>query len=118
MVDQQRKMGEEGGVVLEGRDIGSVVFPAAEVKIFLVATAQERGRRRYEELIAKGEKVDLAQTVSDIEERDRLDSSRLHSPLVKSHNAVEIDTTGLTIDQVQNQILKVVQRRLDSSGQD
>jgi cytidylate kinase len=118
MVDQQRKMGEEGGVVLEGRDIGSVVFPAAEVKIFLVATAQERGRRRYEELIAKGEKVDLAQTVSDIEERDRLDSSRLHSPLVKSHDAVEIDTTGLTIDQVQNQILQVVQRRLDSSGQD
>ena len=118
MVDLQRKMGEAGGVVLEGRDIGSVVFPEAEVKIFLVATAQERGRRRYEELMAKGEDVDLEQTVAEIEERDRLDTGRLHSPLVKPRDAIEIDTTGLTIDQVQNQILQVVQRRLGSTNQD
>jgi cytidylate kinase len=113
MVDQQRKMGEEGGVVLEGRDIGSVVFPDAEVKIFLVATAQERGRRRYEELTAKGENVDLARTVVEIEERDRLDTTRLHSPLVKHPDAVEIDTTGLSIEQVHNCILEVVQSRVD-----
>ena len=117
MVDLQRKMGEAGGVVLEGRDIGSVVFPEAEVKIFLVATSQERGRRRYDELVAKGEDVDLEQTVVEIEERDRLDAGRLHSPLVKPQDAIEIDTTGLTIDQVQNQILQVVQGKLGSATQ-
>jgi cytidylate kinase len=109
MVDQQRVLGEEGGVVLEGRDIGSVVFPDAEVKFFLVATAAERGRRRYEELTAKGQKVDLARTVAEIEERDRLDITRTHSPLVKHESAVEIDTTGLTIDQVHQQILDVIE---------
>lgn len=117
MVDLQREMGAKGGVVLEGRDIGSVVFPAAEVKIFLVATAAERGRRRYEELIAKGEIVDLAQTVADIEQRDHLDTNRSHSPLVKAVDAVEVDTTGLTIDQVEERILQVVQRRSAAQGE-
>jgi len=117
MVELQRKMGEAGGVVLEGRDIGTVVFPAAEVKIFLIATAAERGRRRFEELKAKGETVDLEQTVADIEERDRLDTTRSHSPLVQAPDAVEIDTTGLTIDQVHDRILQVVQSRSGSAGE-
>ena len=116
LVELQRAMGNSGGVVLEGRDIGTVVFPNAEVKIFLIATAEERGRRRFEELTAKGEIVDLAQTIADIEQRDRIDSSRSHSPLAKSPDAVEIDTTGLTIDQVHDRILQVVQSRFDQSG--
>ena len=111
MVAQQRKMGEKGGVVLEGRDIGSVVFPAAEVKIFLIATAEERGRRRFDELTAKGEQIDLARTIAEIKERDRLDITRTHSPLVKPADAIEIDTTGLTIDQVQQRILQIVQNQ-------
>ena len=112
MVDLQRIMGEEGGVVLEGRDIGSVVFPDAEVKIFLIASAAERGRRRFEEMKIKGEAVDLDQTVAEIEERDRLDTTREHSPLIMPADAVEVDTTGLTIDQVHSRIMQVVQSRL------
>lgn len=116
MVDLQRRMGKEGGVVLEGRDIGSVVFPDAEVKIFLIATAEERGRRRYEELMAKGEVVDLEQTIAEIKHRDRLDSTRSNSPLVMAPDAVEIDTTGLTVDQVHDRILQVVHNRIDLTG--
>ncbi len=116
LVELQREMGRTGGVVLEGRDIGSVVFPEAEVKIFLIATAEERGRRRYDELTAKGEKVDLVQTVSEIEQRDRLDSTRTHSPLVMTRDAVEVDTTGLTIAQVHDRILQVVNSRFELTG--
>ena len=116
MMALQRRMGEQGGVVLEGRDIGSVVFPHAEVKVFLVATAAERGRRRYEELKARGESVDLEKTIADIEERDRLDATRSHAPLVKSPDAEEIDTTGLTIVQVEERILQQVHRQLARQG--
>ena len=100
MVNLQRQMGAEGGVVLEGRDIGSVVFPQAEVKLFMDASATERGRRRYEELKAKGLDVDLQQTIRDVEARDLADSEREHSPLIKAEDAVVIDTSGLSIDQV------------------
>ena len=113
MVALQREMGDAGGVVLEGRDIGSVVFPDAEVKIYLVATAKERGRRRYEELRTKGVDVDFEQTVNEIEERDRLDTTRSHSPLLKHPDALEIDTTCLTIDQVRSRILQIVQNRIE-----
>jgi cytidylate kinase len=113
MVALQREMGDAGGVVLEGRDVGSVVFPDAEVKIFLVATAKERGRRRYEELRAKGVAVDFVQTVNEIEARDLLDTTRSHSPLLKHPEAHEIDTTGLTIDQVHSRILQIVQNRIE-----
>jgi len=108
LVALQRRMGESGGVVLEGRDIGSVVFPQAEVKIFLSASATERGRRRYDELRAKGEAVSLAQTIAEVEQRDRNDCMRAHSPLVKPVDAIEIDTSGLTIEQVLEQILAAV----------
>jgi len=110
LVALQRQMGSDGGVVLEGRDIGSVVFPHAEVKIFLVATAEERGRRRYEELRAKGERVDLQKTIAEVVERDRNDTAREHSPLVKTDDAVEIDTSGLSIGQVLQRILDAVVR--------
>lgn len=113
LVARQREMGVDGGVVLEGRDIGSVVFPQAEVKFFMLASAAERGLRRYRELQEKGLDVDLEQTVREVEERDFADSQREHSPLIKSENAVEIDTTGKTIEQVLAAMLTIVESRLD-----
>lgn len=114
MVRLQREMGSQGGVVLEGRDIGTVVFPAAEVKFFLSATARERGRRRYEELLAKGVAVDLEQTIAEVEARDAADTVREHAPLRRAEDAVAIDTTSLSIDQVLQQMLQVVEARRES----
>ncbi len=111
LVDRQREMGAGGGVVLEGRDIGSVVFPQAEVKLFMDASAEERGRRRYEELRAKGVDVDLARTIREVEARDLADRERQHSPLVKADDAVVIDTSGLGIEQVLDAMMAVVDQR-------
>lgn len=108
MVEQQRRLGAGGGVVLEGRDIGSVVFPEAEVKIFLQASAAERGRRRYLELRAKGHEVDLEQTVREVTERDQIDMTRSVAPLVQAANATLIDTTNLDIEAVFERMLQVV----------
>ena len=116
MVELQRRMGEQGGVVLEGRDIGSVVFPAAEVKFFLSATAQERGRRRFAELCGKGLTVDLEQTIAEVEARDAADSGREHAPLVQPADAVVIDATTLDIDQVLERLLTVSLARRQELG--
>jgi len=96
----QRKMGALGGVILEGRDIGTVVFPDAEVKFFLFASAEERGRRRYLELVARGEKVTLEETIEKVVCRDRQDESREHAPLKKAEDAVPVDSTAMSIDEV------------------
>jgi CMP/dCMP kinase len=93
---QQQKMGARGGVVLEGRDIGTVVFPGAQVKFYLTASAEERGRRRYEELKEKGEDVTLQQTIAEVEQRDQQDLNREIAPLRRADDAIEIDTTDLT----------------------
>lgn len=111
MVRRQRGLGEKGGVVLEGRDIGTVVFPQAQVKFFLSASAEERGRRRYEELRAKGLQVDLAQTIAEVEARDAADSAREHAPLIQATDAVVIDSTALSIEEVLERMVDIVQRR-------
>lgn len=108
MVAQQRRMGEAGGVLMDGRDIGTVVFPNAQVKIFLTATVGERALRRYKELAAKGEKVDLQQLQKDIAYRDKQDSERKISPLRQAEDALYLDTSKMTIDQVTAFILKLV----------
>lgn len=108
MVAQQRRMGEAGGVLMDGRDIGTVVFPNAQVKIFLTATVEERALRRYKELAAKGEKVDLQQLQKDIAYRDKQDSERKISPLRQAEDALYLDTSKMTIDQVTAFILKLV----------
>lgn len=108
MVRLQREMGATGGVVLEGRDIGTVVFPQAEVKFYLSASATERGKRRYEELQSKGIDVDLEQTIIEVEERDRIDSEREHAPLTQAADAILINSTNLTIDEVLSEMLLVV----------
>jgi len=111
LVRLQRDMGVEGGVVLEGRDIGTVVFPQAEVKFFLSASTEERGRRRYAELKAKGLQVDLDQTIAEVEARDRADAAREHAPLMRAEDAIDIDSTRLTIDQVLEEMLRIVKLR-------
>jgi cytidylate kinase len=116
MARLQREMGERGGVVLEGRDIGTVVFPRAEVKFFLLASARERGRRRFEELMARGIPVDLEQTIAEVEERDAADSARQHAPLLQADDAVAIDSTALSIDEVLSEMLGVVRQRRRAAG--
>jgi len=96
----QRRMGEKGGVVLEGRDIGTVVFPGADVKFYLTASAAERGRRRFAELKAKGANVDLEQTVNEVIQRDEQDMRREYAPLRRAEDAVEIDSTNISLEEV------------------
>lgn len=108
LVRRQRELCIRGGFVLEGRDIGTVVFPEADVKFFLVASAEERGRRRFLELQAKGVAVDLAKTIAEVEARDLADSARSHSPLRQADDAVAIDTTAMGIEQVLNEMLALV----------
>lgn len=100
MVDVQREIGKRSSVILDGRDIGSYVFPNADYKFFLIATPQERGQRRFIELSKKGYKVTLEDIIKDIVKRDEIDSNREFAPLIKAKDAIEIDTTGKTIDEV------------------
>ena len=99
MVREQRRIGKAGGIVLEGRDIGTVVFPRAELKVYLVANIEERARRRRDELQAQGVVSDLGAVIHDIVERDEKDSKRRVSPLRKAADAVVLDTSTMTIQQ-------------------
>lgn len=112
MVKRQQDMAKNGRVVMDGRDIGTHVLPNAEVKIFLRASVTERAKRRHEENLAKGFTSDLAQLELEIERRDKLDSEREVAPLKKAEDAVEIDTTSLSIQGVVDEIKKIVQERL------
>jgi cytidylate kinase len=108
MVRIQREIAGRQRIVMEGRDIGSYVFPNATYKFFLTASPEERGKRRYLELREKGVQIELDRVVLDLERRDRLDSERDLAPLVKSEGAVEIDTTDLTIDQVLDKMVRLI----------
>lgn len=110
MVDVQRKIGENNSVVLDGRDIGSYVFPNADYKFFLVATPEERGSRRYKELLEKGYEVNLDEIINDIIKRDKIDSNREFAPLVKAEDALEIDTTGKSIEEVVSEVVSKIRR--------
>ena len=105
LVKQQQEMGAGGGVVMEGRDIGTVVFPDAEVKVFLTASDEERARRRWLERSEKGEAVTLEETLARQRERDARDSSRADSPLKSAEDSIIIDTDGLSIEEVVRRIL-------------
>lgn len=109
----QRRMGKSGGVVLEGRDVGTVIFPNAQAKFFLDASLEERGRRRYKELAAKGMDVTLEQTIEDVRKRDINDSSRDIAPLKKADDAVLVDSTGMSIEEVVGRMIEVVQEKAD-----
>lgn len=112
LVEMQREMGKEGGIVMEGRDIGTVVFPDAEVKIFLTASLEERARRRAAELEAKGQKADPKVVASEIKERDERDSTRQHAPLRQAPDAVHVDTDGMDIEQVVQTVLSIYREKV------
>ena len=107
LVAFQKKLADGGGVVMEGRDIGTVVLPDAEIKVFLIASIEERAKRRYDEIIASGKPADMDAIRHSIEERDHRDSSRADSPLMRADGAVDIDTDNLTIEQVIEKILEL-----------
>lgn len=100
LVDLQQKMGESKSVIMDGRDIGTVVFPDAEFKFYVTASAEERAKRRYDELVAKGQDVNYDQVLIDINTRDHNDSTREITPLRKADDAVEVDTTSMNIEEV------------------
>jgi cytidylate kinase len=107
LVYQQQLMGLNKGIVMDGRDIGTVVFPNAELKIFLTASVETRAQRRFEELRAKGEKITFENVLVSVKERDHRDTNRTESPLVKATDAVEIDNTNISIEE-QNLLIKTL----------
>ena len=114
LVEKQREMAVKGrGVVMEGRDIGTVVFPDADVKIFLTAALDTRANRRANEYFEKGSEVLVNDIKSNLSNRDKIDSSRNDSPLTKAPDAIEVDTTNVTIDEQVNLILEVVKKVAD-----
>lgn len=107
MVDQQRKLGKDSGIVMDGRDIGSVVFPQAELKVFLTADILVRAFRRQRELLMMDDLVDIDSIVENLAKRDQIDSTRKESPLIKAPGAIELDTTHITIDEEVDEVLRM-----------
>ncbi len=99
LVAEQQEMGKEGGVVMDGRDIGTVVFPDADLKLYMTASADKRAKRRYKELIDRGDDVKYEEILFNVQERDRIDSTREDSPLVKANDAIEFDNSDMTIEE-------------------
>ncbi len=116
MVMQQRRMGEGKGIVMDGRDIGTTVFPDAELKIFVTASPEVRAKRRYDELCSKGEKADFADILKNVQERDYIDSHRKTSPLRKADDALMLDNGNMTIDEqnrwIESQVERVLGRNI------
>ncbi|MGV3696345.1 (d)CMP kinase [Flavobacterium sp.] len=108
LVEQQQEMGKEKGIVMDGRDIGTVVFPKAELKIFMTASAETRAQRRYDELKEKGQDVSFEEVLKNVESRDYIDTHRDDSPLRKADDAIEIDNSYLTKDEQFNAVLEMV----------
>ena len=116
LVAQQQRAGAQGGVVMEGRDIGSVVFPNAELKIFLVASPEVRARRRWLEHQQKGDAVSLERTLEEVRERDRRDSERAASPLVRAADAVLVDNTAMDAEETARLIVLLAEARMESGA--
>jgi cytidylate kinase len=111
LVAEQRRAGERGGVVMEGRDIGSVVFPDAQLKIFLTASPEVRAERRWREHVQKGDVIDLARTVEEVRERDRRDRERSASPLVRAKDAVVVDSSAMEPEEVARLVVLLAKER-------
>ncbi len=112
MVEQQRRMGKERAIVMDGRDIGTVVFPDAELKVFLTADVLVRAFRRQRELLERDEMVDIDSIVENLLKRDQMDSTRQESPLRKASDAIEIDTTHITIDEEVDEVIRLALGRM------
>ncbi|KRL38418.1 (d)CMP kinase [Liquorilactobacillus uvarum] len=115
LTKRQQEIAFRGGIVMDGRDIGTTVLPDAQVKIFLVASVKERALRRFKENQAKGLEMNLEQLEQEIAERDHKDSTRAVSPLIQASDAVKVDTTMLSIDQVVAKIMEIIQKKAKNS---
>jgi cytidylate kinase len=115
MVEQQRKMGKEKGIVMDGRDIGTVVFPHAELKLFMSADLMVRAFRRQKELLEKERMIDLDDVIANIQQRDEIDTTRAESPLRKADDALLIDTTYITLDEQVDEVVRLALTRMVSS---
>ena len=113
LVEQQQQMGKDRAIVMDGRDIGTVVFPEAELKIFMTASAETRAQRRYDELTAKGEQVSYEEVLKNVEERDYIDTHRQDSPLVIANDAIEIDNSYLTREEQFQIVLELIQEEVN-----
>ena len=113
LVKQQQKMGKDKGVVMDGRDIGTVVFPYAELKLFMTASADKRAIRRFDELIGRGDDVKYEDVLRNVQERDYIDSHREDSPLVQAEDAIAIDNSDLTLEQQFDTVLNLVNKTLE-----
>ncbi len=118
LLERQRVFARSQNVVMDGRDIGTVVLPDAQVKIFLTADAHDRAQRRYEELLARGQTVDFQTVLSDLEQRDKNDCERALAPLAPAHDAIRVNTTGNTWEQSFELIFKLVEEKLASCSTD
>lgn len=116
MVREQRAMGRDGGIVLEGRDIGTVVFPKADLKFFMVAGIRSRAQRRHKELAERGEKIPLEHLEREIADRDSRDASRAESPLRRAEDAIEIDTSDLTIEQQVDLVVRIAKEKIEKES--
>lgn len=112
MVRQQRMIGKDGGIVMDGRDIGTVVFPHAELKIFMKADVKVRAYRRLRELQERGVEISLDEVVENLKERDKIDTTRKQSPLKQAEDAIVIDTTHMSIDEQVNRVCKLAEERM------
>ncbi len=113
LVELQQKMGEEKRIVMDGRDIGTVVFPNAELKIFMTASAKVRAQRRYDELLGKGHKVTFEEVLENIEKRDYIDQNREHSPLRKAEDAIVLDNSNLSREEQFNWVLELIKEQFE-----
>ncbi len=114
LVEQQQEMGVKKGIVMDGRDIGTVVFPNAELKLFMNSSANIRAQRRYDELIKRGDNVTFDEILKNVQYRDHIDSTREDSPLVKAQDAIEIDNSNLTLEEQFDKIYAIVEDKLNA----
>lgn len=113
LVAEQKQMGRNGGIVMDGRDIGTVVFPNAELKLFMTASADKRATRRYKELLDRGDNVNFDEILFNVQERDRIDSTREDSPLLKADDAIEFDNSDMGIQEQFDRICSLIDRKLN-----
>ena len=112
LVEQQQEMGENKGVVMDGRDIGTVVFPDAELKIFMTASTETRAQRRYDELKDRGDDINFEDVLKNVKDRDYMDSTREDSPLIKADDAIEFDNSNLGLEEQFEKILKIAKDKI------
>lgn len=115
LVEQQQAMGKNKGIVMDGRDVGTVIFPDAELKLFMTASPEVRAQRRYQELMDRGDDVSYQAVLENVQKRDLIDTTRKDSPLIKAQQAIEIDSTTLTLEETFNTCLELAHNALNTA---